>query len=118
MRYYDVAIAIKKTDFAILKERVQAIKDEKLAQLVGKLMESADTVHFKPHADGFMFISWYDIDWNEDFIQIKYIMDFLNEIKEYSFVKNATDDDSEQPVIINNAGYYLLGIDRSIYYGT
>lgn len=118
MRYYDVAIAIKIKDYEELLKRAKAIKEDKVRELVGKLIDKADTQHSKPHADGYMFVSWYDVDWNEDFVQIKYIMDYLKEVKEYGFVKNATDDDSEQPVIINTSGYYLLGIDRSIHYGT
>lgn len=118
MRYYDVAIAIKIKDYKELLERAKKIREVNTKELVGKLLGNADTALPRPHADGYMFVSWYDIDWNEDFVQIKYVMDYLKEVKEYGFVKNATDDDSEEPVIINTSGYYLLGIDRSIHYGT
>ena len=116
-RFYDVAIAIKFEQWDELIKRSKQIADEKIKELVNGLLDRAEIQDFKPHIDGYEFVTWSDEDWQDDFEQIKFVMEFIKEHNDYSFIKIATDDDDEQPVVINKK-HYLLGVERNIYYGT
>ena len=115
----DVRIAMKEDNFNTLIERG---REKDFTDHNYLLDENA--MNYVKKVDGIVVFGWDWVKWNEDFVDVKFILDFLDEMREegypFQFVRIGEDVDDNEEIWYrgpNDDDYScdVIGISREIY---
>lgn len=114
MSYYsDVAIAIRKKDFDTLEESVyKKVQDENIRKTIVEFLSNAEKTEVIKANDTYIVMEWYCVKWYEEFPEVRYVLEFLADIKHYDFIYIGEDlCDIE---IHQGTNEYIIDLERGI----
>ena len=108
----DVALGLRKVDFEELMKRVELIEKQDVKKEVIELIKDGKK-NIKQSYTDFVVLYWESIKWYENmFPEIKFIMNFIEDLEEYDYVRIGEDTDDITEELYS--GHYLCTVSRSI----
>lgn len=114
MGYYsDVAMAMKKKDYAKLRQAISSLfSDAELKNVSRNLIEAAQKTEIKIDKEKYVVLKWQSIKWYNDFEEISFIEKFLEKIPHHDFIRIGEEmEDIEE---YQGTHHYLIEVQRDI----
>lgn len=114
----DVYIAVKKTDYENLVERVNSpefeviLNSKKNVDNVRSLLKYAEITEDCFSEPDYVEIYFSDIKWYDDYYEVKFIYQWLGEIENYDMV--IFGEELDDNTVVFNTGLYLFDTRREI----
>ena len=106
----DVAIAMKQTDYEKLQKAIEEL-DEDTKEDVTHFMKGV-SLEVSSENKEYVILKWEWVKWYDYFPEVEFILNFLEEIEKYDYIRIGEDYDDIECEF--NSDDYVIGIEHKI----